>query len=72
MRSKYLSEFLKGINGTCTQTIKPPYRYRPQAGWEYLVHQGLVLGVHNHSLIEVANMLHKVCSTVIYGEHELI
>ena len=71
MRSKSLSEFLKGINGTYTQTIKLPHHHRPQAGWEYLVHQGLILGVHNHSLIKVANMLHRVSSTIIHGEHGL-
>ena len=27
--------------------------------------------MHNHSLIEVANMLHRVCSTIIHGECRL-
>ena len=71
MRSKHLSEFFKGINGTCTQTVKPLHRHQPQARWEYLAHQGLVLGVHSHSLIEVANMLHRIYSTIIHGERGL-
>ena len=68
MRSKSLSGFLKGIDGTCSQAIKPSHCHKTQTGWEYLAHQGLILGVHNHSLIEVANMFHKVYSTIIHGE----
>ena len=67
-RSKCPSELLKGINGTCTWAIKPPHHHRPQAGWEYLTHQGLTLGVHDHPLVEVAYMFHKVCLTIIHGE----
>ena len=66
--SKCLSEFLEGINGTTLQTIKPPHRYRPQIGKEYFAHQSLILGVYNHSLIEVADTLHRVCSTIVHNE----
>ena len=31
-------------------------------------HQGFVLGVHNHSLIEMVNMFHRVHSTIVHGE----
>ena len=30
MRPKRLGELLEGVNKTCTQTIKPPHRHRPQ------------------------------------------
>ena len=68
MRSKCLNKFLKGINGTYPQTIEPPHRYRTKIGWEYLAQQGLILGVYNHPLIEVADMLHRVCSTIVHSE----
>ena len=71
MGSKHLSEFLEGIDGTCPQTIDPPHHHRPQAGWKYLAHQGLVLGMYCHPLIEMANMLYRVCSAVIHGESGL-
>ena len=66
--SKRLSEFLEGINGVCPQTIKPPHRHWPQTGREHFAHQRLVLGVYSHLLIEVANMLHRVCSAIIHNE----
>ena len=68
MRSKCLNKFLKGINGTYPQTIEPSHRYRTKIGWEYLAQQGLILGVYNHPLIEVVDMLHRVCSTIVHSE----
>ena len=40
----------------------------PKLDREYLKHQGLILGVHIHSLVEVAYVLHRVCSTIVHGE----
>ena len=71
MGSKGLSELLKGINGNCSQAVKPPHCHKPQIGWEYLTHQSLVLEMHYHPLVEVAYMLHGVCSTIIHGERGL-
>ena len=71
MRPECLGELFKGVNRTCTQTIKPPHRHRTQVGWKYLAHQGLILGVHNHSLVEVTYVLHRVCTTVVHGERRL-
>ena len=71
MRLECLCELLERANRTCIQTIEPPHRYRPQAGWKYLAHQGLIFGVYNHSLVGVTNVLHRVCTTVVHGEHGL-
>ena len=37
-------------------------------GWEHFAHQGFVLGIDKHSLIEMAHMLHRVCSPIVNGE----
>ena len=71
MRPKRSCELLEGVDRTSIQTIKPPHCHRPQAGWKYLAHQGLVLGVYNHSLVEVTNVLRWVCTTIIDGERGL-
>ena len=64
--SKRPSKLLKGINGAFLQAIKPPHCHKPQIGWEHLTHQGFILGVNSHPLVEVAYMLHRVCSTIIH------
>ena len=70
-RPKCSSELLEGVNKTCTHTIKPPHRHRPQAGLKYLAHQGLILGVYSHSLVEVTYVLHRAYTTIIHGKHGL-
>ena len=72
MRPKSLSKFLEGIYKTCSQTIKLSHCDRPQTRWEHLAHQGLILGVDSHSLVEVTYVLHRVCSIIIDGERWLI
>ena len=42
-----------------------------QIGWEHLTHQGLVLQVDNHSLVEVANMFHEIHPSIIHGKRWL-
>ena len=71
MSPKRSSKFLKGVNRTLMQTIKPSHRHRPQIGREHLAHQSLILLVNSHSLIEVANMFHRIRSAIIHGEHWL-
>ena len=71
MRSKRPSKILKGINRTSSQAIKPSYCHRLQTGWEHLAHQGFILGVNNHPLVEVAHMFYKVCLTIVHGEYWL-
>ena len=68
MSPKFLSKPFKGVNEAFLQAVKSPHRHRPQAGWEHLAHQGLALGVHNHSLVEVAYMLHGVRPSIVFGE----
>ena len=68
MGAKCLSEFLKGIYWTYPQAIKPSHHYRSQTRWEHSAHQGVVLGIDSHSLIEMAYMLHRVCSPIVDGE----
>ena len=63
--------FLKESMELAPRPSKPPHRHRPQARQEYFTHQGLILGVHSHSLVEVAYMLHRVCLTIVHGEHGL-
>ena len=46
----------------------PSHRHGFQTRWEYLEHQGFIFRVDNHSLIEVAHMFNRVCSTVVDGE----
>ena len=67
-----MGEPLKGSYGTCPQAIKPSHRHGSQTGWKYLTHQGLVLGMNDHSLVEMAYMLHRVYSTIVNGEYWLI
>ena len=63
MRAKCLGEPFKGIYGTCPQAIKPSHCHGSQTGWEHLTHQGLVLGMDSHSLVEMAQRLaHNVIS----------
>ena len=68
VRSECPGELLKRINRTYSQAIKPHHCHMPQIGWEYLAHQGLIFGVQIHSLVEVAYMLYRVCSTIVHGE----
>ena len=70
-RPKCSGELLKGANRTWTQTIKPPHSHRPQGWWKYLAHQGLILGVYNHSLVEVTYVFHRICTAVVHGERGL-
>ena len=42
-----------------------------QTGWEHLAHQGLVLQMDSHSLVEVANMLHEIHPSIIHGKRWL-
>ena len=72
MRAKCLGEPFKGIYGTCPQAIKPSHCHGSQTGWEHLTHQGLVLGMDSHSLVEMAHMLHRICSTIVDSERWLI
>ena len=67
-----LGEPLKGTYGTCPQVIKPSYRHGSQTRWELPTHQGPILGMDGHSLVEMAHMLHKVRSTIVNGERWLI
>ena len=39
-----------------------------QTGWEHLAHQWLVLGVHGHLLIKMANMLYWVRSAIVQSK----
>ena len=71
MRPKHSSELLERVNRACTQTIKPPHCHRLQSGWKYLTHQGFILGVYNHSLVEVIYVLHSVGMTVVHVERGL-
>ena len=68
---KCLGEFLKGTDGSCPQTIKPPHRHKPQTGWKNLAHLGFVLGMYNHLLIKVTNMFNRVHFAVVQGESGL-
>ena len=52
---------------TGVQTCALPI-YKPQTRWEHLAHQILILGVNNHSLLEVAYFLYRVRSTIVHGE----
>ena len=72
MIAKCPGELLKGIFGTCPQAIEPSHRHELQARWKHLAHQGLVLGMDSHSLVEVTYMLHRVCLTIVNSEHWLI
>ena len=72
MRAKCLGKPLKGVHGTCPQAIKPSHYHRSRTGWEYLTHQGLVLGLDSHSLVEMAHMLHRIRSTIVNGERWLM
>ena len=65
---KRASKLLKGFNRTLSLTIEPPHCHRPQSRWEHLAHQGFILWVNNHSLVKVANMLHRVWSVVIQSK----
>ena len=67
-----------GPNGfaTCLPTLCYPYcwAFFFLLGFSKMTlntHQGFVLGVHNHSLIEMVNMFHKVHSTIVLGEYGL-
>ena len=68
MGAKRLSKFLEGIYWTRPQAVKPSQRYGSQIGWEHFAHQGFVLGIDSHSLIEMAHMLHRVYSPIVDGE----
>ena len=71
-RAKCLGELLKGTYGICPQAIKPSYRHLSQIGWKHFTHQGFVLGMDRHSLVEVAHMLYRICSAVVNGECWLV
>ena len=62
------SELLEGANRTFFQTVESSYRHEPQTGWEHFAYQGFIPGVNGHSLVEVADVLHKVRSAIIHGE----
>ena len=68
MGAKRLSKFLEGIYWTCPQAVKPSQHYGSQTGCEHFAHQGFVLGIDSHSLIEMAHMLHRVYSPIVDGE----
>ena len=72
MKAKCLDEPFKGAYGTYPQTIKPSHRHGSQTRWEHLTHQGLILGMDGHSLVEMAHVIHRVCSTIVNGERWLI
>ena len=68
MSPKCPSKLFKGVDRAFLQAVKPPHRHRPQARWEQLAHQGFALGVHSHSLVKVAHMLHRIHSSIVHGE----
>ena len=72
MRAKCSGELLEGIYGICPQDIEPSHRPGSQTRWENLTHQGLVLRMDNHSLIEVAHMFYRVRLTIVNGERGLM
>ncbi|XP_065617647.1 monothiol glutaredoxin-S15, mitochondrial-like [Quercus suber] len=47
------------------------FSHWPQTGWEHFAHQGLISRMYSHSLIKVTNMLHRVHSSIVYGERGL-
>ena len=72
MRAKRLGELLEGIYGICPQAIEPSHCPGSQTRWENLAHEGLILRMDSHSLIEVAHMFYKVHSTIVNGERGLM
>ena len=68
MGAKRLSEFLEGIYWTRPQAVKQSHCYESQTGWKHFAYLGFVLRIDSHSLIEMAHMLHRVCSPIVDGE----
>ena len=64
-------KLLKGVDKAFPQAIKPHHRHKTQIGWKHLAYQGLILEMYGHSLVEMAYIVHKVCSTIVHGEHWL-
>ena len=68
MRAKCTGELFEGIYRIGPLVVEPSHRHGFQTRWEYLEHQGFIFRVDSHSLIEMAHMFNRVCSTVVDGE----
>ena len=68
MGAKCLSDLLEGIYRINSQAVEPSHHHGSQIGWEHFAHQGFVLRIDSHSLIEMAHVLHWVRSPVVDGE----
>ena len=44
---------------------------RPKVGGEHRAHKGLIAGMDDYLLIKVADMLHGISPSIIYGERWL-
>ena len=66
--AKGLSELPKGVNWVCLWTIEPSHHHEAQTRWKDLVHQSLISEMNYHHLVEVTDMFHRICSTIINGE----
>ena len=49
-------------------TLHPTHDNRPKAGEEHFAHKGLIVDMDGHLLIKVADMLHGISPSTIYGE----
>ena len=63
----------KALVSSLKELIEPslrPTNHGTQTGWEHFAYQGFIFG-NFHSLVEMADVLHRVRSTIIHGERWL-
>ena len=63
-----LDQLFEAMYGPFPQTIEPSHHRGPEARWEYLAHQPIVLGILRHHLNIMADVFHRVGFAIVASE----